>query len=60
VTETGGFLSHGATVAREYGIPAVVNIPGIVRELGDGERVRVDGDRGRVTKLGANGEARRA
>lgn len=28
VMETGGFLSHGAIVAREYGIPAVVNIPG--------------------------------
>ncbi|MFA6956053.1 MAG: PEP/pyruvate-binding domain-containing protein [Thermoanaerobaculia bacterium] len=51
VTETGGFLSHGATVAREYGIPAVVNIAGIVRELGDGERLRVDGDAGSVARI---------
>lgn len=52
VMETGGFLSHGATVAREYGIPAVVNIPGIAGELSDGERVTVDGDRGRVVRRG--------
>jgi len=51
VTETGGFLSHGATVAREYGIPAVVNIAGIVKEIADGERLRVDGDAGTVTRL---------
>ncbi len=30
VMETGGYLSHGAIVAREYGLPAVVNIPGLL------------------------------
>jgi pyruvate,water dikinase len=46
--ETGGFLSHGAIVAREYGIPAVANIPGILNALQDGERITVDGSAGRV------------
>jgi len=48
VMETGGFLSHGAIVAREYGIPAVVNIPGVLQLLEDGQRVVVDGDEGKV------------
>jgi pyruvate,water dikinase len=49
VMETGGFLSHGAIVAREYGILAVANIPGILKALQDGETVTVDGSAGRVT-----------
>jgi pyruvate,water dikinase len=48
VMQTGGFLSHGAIVAREYGIPAVANIPGILNALQDGERITVDGSAGRV------------
>ena len=48
VMETGGYISHGAIVAREYGIPAVVNVPGILDRVRDGERLLVDGDRGRV------------
>ena len=36
VMETGGFLSHGAIVAREYGIPAVANVPGILKAIEDG------------------------
>lgn len=51
VMETGGYLSHGATVAREFGIPAVVNLPGIRGALADGRRVRVDGLAGRVEFL---------
>ncbi|GAA5787484.1 PEP/pyruvate-binding domain-containing protein [Chitiniphilus shinanonensis] len=51
VMETGGFLSHGAIVAREFGIPAVVNLPGILQRLRDGERLRVDGARGTVSRL---------
>lgn len=50
VTETGGYLSHGAIVAREFGIPAVVNVRGIIVELMDGEPVVVDGDRGVVRR----------
>jgi pyruvate,water dikinase len=48
VMETGGFLSHGAIVAREYGLPAVANVPGILKALADGESVTVDGSSGRV------------
>ncbi len=51
VVETGGFLSHGSIVAREFGIPAVANLPGILADLRDGERIQVDGSNGRVTRL---------
>ncbi len=50
VTETGGYLSHGAIVAREYGLPAVVNVPGLLGQLRDGESVEVDGDSGEVKR----------
>jgi pyruvate,water dikinase len=48
VIESGGTLSHGAIVAREYGIPAVLNIPGIMSHLQDGQTLTVDGDEGKV------------
>jgi pyruvate,water dikinase len=48
--ETGGYLSHGAIVAREYGIPAVANVPGILTALQDGESITVDGSTGRVIR----------
>lgn len=48
VIERGGLLSHGAIIAREYGIPAVVGVRDATRRIGDGELVCVDGDRGRV------------
>jgi phosphohistidine swiveling domain-containing protein len=48
VMETGGFLSHGAIVAREFGIPAVVNVPGVMGAAREGETLTVDGDEGRV------------
>jgi phosphohistidine swiveling domain-containing protein len=50
VMETGGFLSHGAIVAREYGIPAVANVPGILKALENGEPITVDGSTGRVIR----------
>ena len=46
VLEMGSRLSHGAVVAREYGVPAVVNLDGIVGRLRDGDDVTVDGTRG--------------
>jgi pyruvate,water dikinase len=49
IMETGGFLSHGAIVAREFGIPAVANMPGILDSLRNGEQITVDGSAGRVT-----------
>lgn len=48
VMETGGFISHGAIVAREYGIPAVVNVPGVMKILHDGQKITVDGDGGKI------------
>jgi pyruvate,water dikinase len=50
VMETGGFLSHGAIVAREYGIPAVANLPGILDQVSTGETLLVDGNAGRVSR----------
>jgi pyruvate,water dikinase len=51
VIEIGSTLSHAAIVAREYGLPAVVNIPQATQLIRDGQMIRVDGDRGRVTIL---------
>jgi pyruvate,water dikinase len=48
VMETGGIISHGAIVAREYGIPAVINVPGALQVLTEGASVTVDGDEGKV------------
>lgn len=48
VIERGGLLSHGAIIAREYGIPAVVGVRDATRLIKDGQTVHVDGNRGRV------------
>jgi rifampicin phosphotransferase len=57
VTDIGSSVSHGAVVAREYGLPCVVNTQGATRVLHTGDRVRVDGDRGTVTILAAGEES---
>ena len=51
IAEVGGRLSHGAIVAREYGIPAVMDIQNATQLLRDGQRVRIDGQRGIVEIL---------
>jgi pyruvate,water dikinase len=51
IAEVGGRLSHGAIVAREYGIPAVMEIPDATQRLQDGQRVRIDGQTGIVEIL---------
>lgn len=48
VVERGGMLSHGAIIAREYGIPAVVGVPRATEKITAGATVTVDGDRGVV------------
>jgi pyruvate,water dikinase len=53
VTELGGTLSHGAVIAREYGLPAVTGVMGVLATVQDGELLRVDGDRGLVEQVGA-------
>lgn len=49
VTEVGGVLSHGATVAREYGIPCVAKASGCMERIRTGDIVEVNGDSGTVT-----------
>lgn len=51
VTEAGSALCHGAVIAREVGIPAVMGLRGVMSAFQDGERVRVDGSEGRVFRL---------
>jgi phosphohistidine swiveling domain-containing protein len=51
VIEEGGLLSHGAVVAREYGIPAVLRIEGATKLLRTGQRLRIDGSAGTIEIL---------
>ena len=51
VVERGGMLSHGAIVAREFGVPAVVGVKGAVEEIEDGAWLEIDGDNGHVRVL---------
>ncbi|HEX7082830.1 MAG TPA: PEP-utilizing enzyme [Gaiellaceae bacterium] len=51
VSDIGGMMSHAAIVAREYGLPAVVGTGHATSTIRTGDRVRVDGDAGRVTIL---------
>ncbi|WP_320775649.1 rifamycin-inactivating phosphotransferase [Streptomyces sp. CRN 30] len=51
VTEVGGLMTHGAVVAREYGLPAVVAVEGATRLIEDGQRVRVHGTDGYIELL---------
>jgi pyruvate,water dikinase len=52
VVERGGMLSHGAIIAREFGIPSVVGVRDATRRILQGSIVRVDGDRGTVDIVG--------
>jgi len=52
VMEMGGMMSHGAVVAREYGIPAVVGVPDATTRIATGEHVVVDGSAGTVALEG--------
>jgi pyruvate,water dikinase len=49
--DMGGILSHGAIIAREYGIPAVVNVGPASKIIKTGQKICVDADRGTVTIL---------
>ena len=48
ITETGGILSHGAVVSREYGIPAVTNIPNACKLFKTGQMVQINGYDGQI------------
>lgn len=51
VTEVGGLMTHGAVIAREYGLPAVVGVEHATRLIRDGQRIRVHGTEGYVELL---------
>jgi phosphoenolpyruvate synthase/pyruvate phosphate dikinase len=51
VTEVGGLMTHGAVIAREYGLPAVVSVEQATRLIRDGQRIRVHGTEGYVELL---------
>src|SRR2546423_12011221 len=51
VTEDGGLLTHEAVIAREYGLPAVVNVGNATKLIKDGQRIRVNGTEGYVEIL---------
>lgn len=51
VAEVGGLMTHGAVIAREYGLPAVVGVENATRLIKDGQRIRVNGTEGYVEIL---------
>ena len=51
VTEVGGLMTHGAVIAREYGLPAVVGVGNATTLIKDGQRIRVNGTEGYVETL---------
>jgi pyruvate,water dikinase len=51
ITEVGGLMTHGAVIAREYGLPAVVGVENATRLIKDGQRIRVHGTEGYVEIL---------
>jgi len=50
-TEVGSVLSHGAVVAREYGLPAIAQLPGVTRRFKTGELLRLDGNTGELRRV---------
>lgn len=51
VTEVGGLMTHGAVIAREYGLPAVVGADNVTKLIKDGQRIRVNGTEGYIEIL---------
>ncbi|MGF9966914.1 phosphoenolpyruvate synthase [Bacillus rhizoplanae] len=51
VTEVGGLMTHGAVIAREYGLPAVVGVEDATKLIKDGQRIRVNGAEGYIEIL---------
>ena len=50
-TEVGSVLSHGAVVAREYGLPAVAGLPGLTQRFKTGDMLRLDGNTGELSRV---------
>lgn len=53
ITEIGSSLSHGAVVAREYGLPTIVNVKGATKRLKDGDHIIMDASKGTIIKAEA-------
>jgi phosphoenolpyruvate synthase/pyruvate phosphate dikinase len=51
VTEVGGLMTHGAVIAREYGLPAVVGVKNATKLIKDGQRIRVNGTDGYIEMI---------
>ncbi|MCC2684036.1 MAG: pyruvate phosphate dikinase PEP/pyruvate-binding protein, partial [Paenibacillaceae bacterium] len=51
ITEVGGLMTHGAVIAREYGLPAVVGVENATKRIKDGQTIRVNGTEGYVEVL---------
>ncbi|REE88923.1 phosphoenolpyruvate synthase [Paenibacillus taihuensis] len=51
VTEVGGLMTHGAVIAREYGLPAIVGVDNATKLIADGQRIRVNGTEGYIEIL---------
>lgn len=56
VTELGGLISHGAVVAREYGLPCIVGATNATKIIKDGEQILMDANAGVIVKLGKEKE----
>ena len=55
IVEMGGTLSHGAIIAREYGLPAVINVGRATSILSDGETIILDAERGEIVRCDGSG-----
>ncbi len=51
ITETGGMLSHGAIISREYGIPAILAVPDALILIKTGDKIRMNGSDGTIEVL---------
>ncbi|OMH99493.1 PEP-utilizing enzyme, partial [Bacillus swezeyi] len=51
VTEVGGLMTHGAVIAREYGLPAVVGVENATKDIKDGQKIRINGSEGYIEIL---------
>lgn len=51
VTEVGGLMTHGAVIAREYGLPAIVGVENATALIKEGQRIRVNGTEGYIEIL---------
>lgn len=58
ITEVGGLMTHGAVIAREYGLPAVVGVEQATRLIKDGQRIRLNGTDGYVEILEREGDVK--